>query len=289
MNATILRRPCVALALLLLGTGISVPAGGVFSDATGNGPRCVGMVGRMQSGVFKQSGCGVAISPNWVIGVSHVGGDTFMQDGKSYAIEQKIVQPVVDGVQGDLALFKLSKPVPTYAEVLLRPFAGQNGLKGLHVYLAGYGNAAKRRDDGLGWQPIGGTNGKLRLAVNTIDAEQLSRYKVGSNGKEVSNPALVYDLDPPRGKPMSTTSGKYNTLGAGPAIGEGGVAGRDSGGGWFTFSGGHLKLIAVTASVSVAPGSKMPTPYCFGGLGFGIHLLPYKGWIYQVTGLGQFK
>jgi hypothetical protein len=181
----------------------------------------------------------------------------------------------------DLALFHLAKPVPWYSSILPDSFEGApgRGLKGEQVFLAGFGKTAKLRQDGLGWQPLEGSQGTLRVAANTIDFEEINRYDLGKRGEHKwrSSRCLAYDLDSPSDPSQSTLGG--------PAIqGEGGIADKDSGGGWFVKRNGRVILVAVSCTVGRVSASK-PTAYCYGGVGFGVHLAHYMPWIRSVTGL----
>jgi hypothetical protein len=248
----------ITLAMLPVGKAEAVFGGHSTTDY-----KCVGMIGSYDGTSFLQSGCGVAIGRDWVLSVAHVDGNTYIQDGRRFSIQQRYIA----GNDVDLALFKLTEPIKYKATLLLAPY---KDLKGKVVQLVGYGNDAKKRSDGLGWQPIGGTAGKLRVANNVIDDLRAPN--------SLAQQALMYDLDPPK-------ASSPNSLGGKAIRGEGGVAGHDSGGGWFITVDKQPRLVAISDSVSTAIGSDMPTPYCYGGLGYGIYLAPYRGWINRVTGL----
>jgi hypothetical protein len=99
----------------------------------------------------------------------------------------------------------------------------------------------------------------------------------GDEHKWRSSHCLAYDIDC-ASDPLQSTLG-------GPAVeGEGGIADKDSGGGWFVRRNGKMMLVAVSCTVGRVSASK-PTAYCYGGVGFGVHLTPYLGWIKSVTGL----
>lgn len=258
-----MRRTSTALALLALASF----AAAVFPDKPTNAYKAVGMIGRVSGGRFSQSGCGVAISPDWVIGVSHVGGNVFVEEGRQYPIVQKII---AKEQSADLALYKLGSPVPDFARLLFAPF---EDLKNKNVSLVGYGRTAKLRADGLGWEPVNGSEGVRRVASNRIDQASTQRYNIGSESdpKWKTTVCLSYDLDKP-GDPSSNKT-------------EGGVAAKDSGGGWFVSIKNQSYLVAVSATVGRLRGSNLPTDYCYGAQGFGVYLAPYKDWIYSVTGL----
>ncbi len=251
--------------LLILFASATIPAGSarVFGGHATTDYKCVGMIGKYDGSVFQQSGCGVAIGRDWILSVAHVNGDVYIQNGRRFSVQQRYAYYG----DVDLALFKLTEPIRYKASMSFPTF---NDLKGKMVNLVGYGNDAKKRSDGQGWQPIGGTNGMIRVANNVIDDLQ-------NPGSTSAQQALMYDLDPPKG---STP----NTLGGKAIHGEGGIAGHDSGGGWFVTIGGQPRLVAISDSVSIAMGNPV-SPYCYGGLGYGIYLAPYRGWINKVTGL----
>ena len=245
------------------------------------------MIGTAAGGAFKLNGCGVAISQDWVIGVAHVGGNVFVEDGKQYPITQKIIHKATGGEPADLAMYHLGKPVPVYSPILLAPFEGSSAagsLKGHTVYIVGYGRTAKPKADGTGWDPVPGSEGVRRMATNTMDYTEIDRHNIGSTDqpKWKSSACLVYDLDK-SGDPS------YSTLGTATTPDEGGVGAKDSGGGWFVKVDGKNYLVAISASVGRLQGSKASSDYGFGALGFGVHLTPYRNWIYQVTQLPQFK
>lgn len=264
-----------------------IEAATVFPDNPTTDYKAVGMVGTAADGAFKLNGCGVAISPDWVIGVAHVGGNVFVEDGKQYPIVQKIIHKASPGEPADLAMYRLGKPVPDYAQILLAPFEGAlpaTSLKGRTVYIVGYGRTAKPRADGKGWEPIQGSEGTRRVATNTIDYTEVDRYNIGSadQPKWKSSASLVYDLDKP-GDPS------FSTLGTATTPDEGGVGAKDSGGGWFVKVNGKNYLVAISASVGRLAGSKPTSDYGYGALGFGVHLTPYRNWIYRITQLQEFK
>ncbi|MEA2551985.1 MAG: hypothetical protein QOJ65_161 [Fimbriimonadaceae bacterium] len=273
------RLPAIVLSLFI---GAVTPA--VFPDTPTAGYRAVGMIGKTNTGSFAIGGSGVAISPDWVVGVSHVGGDTFVLNGQQYPILQKIIHKVSEGEPADLALYKLGKPVPAYTRVLLAPFEGASvKLNKRTVLLVGYGRNATLRPDGLGWLPTAGTEGVKRVATNTIDLADTERYNIGSETtpRWKSSVCLAYDLDKP-GDPS------FSTLGTAITDKEGGVAAKDSGGGWFVSYGGQTLLVAVSCTVGKPKDSTLPSDYCYGAMGFGIHLYAYRDWIYANTGLADF-
>src|SRR5436190_17099969 len=116
----------------------------VFPDRPTSDFKSVGMIGSDKDGRFKLAGCGVAISPNWVVGVSHVGGQFFFQDGHRYRIVQKIAYKSEDGGEpADIAVYRLGNPVANYATICISPFEGTGfSLKGKVVFLVGYGRTA---------------------------------------------------------------------------------------------------------------------------------------------------
>lgn len=258
----------------------------VFPDNPTSDYRSVGMIGRLDGGAFRQSGCGVAISAEWVISVAHVGGSLFVENDKQYPIVQKVVYKASEGEPADLVLFKLGQPVSDFTPVLLAPFQSNSkvaGLKGRTVYLVGYGQTARLRDDGMGWQPRPGTEGTRRVATNTIDYTEVDRYNIGKpdDPKWKSSECLVYDLDKPDDK-------SFSTLGSDITPDEGGVAAKDSGGGWFISQKGQSYLVAISATVGRIAGSRATSDFGFGAVGSGIHLAPYRGWIYSVTRIAGF-
>lgn len=272
-------------AFFLAAFGIAASSQAIFPDNPTNRYRAVGMIGSTSSGAFKLSGSGVAIAPMWVIGVSHVGGNVFVQSGQQYPIEKKTIHRLDSGEPADIALYKLSKPVSTYAPILFAPYNSSTGgtdLKGRTAFLVGFGRTARLRADGIGWEPAAGTEGIKRVATNRIDRVSTERYNIGTDTdpKFKSTVCLGYDLDKP-GDPS------FSTLGSLFSDREGGVAAKDSGGGWFVNVGGKDYLVAVSATVGRPKDSPLPTDYSYGAMGFGVHLYNYRGWIRNVTGLNE--
>ena len=273
-------------AFLLLPIGLSASlAFAVFPDKPTTGYRAVGMIGSTSTGAFKLSGSGVAIAPQWVIGVSHVGGTVFVQGGRHYPIEKKTIHKVTTGEPADLALYKLSKPVTAYMPILFAPYDSATGgieLKGRTAFLVGFGRTAKLRGDGIGWDPVTGSEGVKRVATNRLDRVSTERYNIGTDldPKYKSTVCLGYDIDKP-GDPS------FSTLGSLFSDSEGGAAARDSGGGWFVNVGGANYLVAVSATVGRPENSLLPTDYSYGAMGFGVHLYNYRGWIRSVTGMQE--
>lgn len=248
---------------------------GVFPDNPTTDFKSVGEIGNAIGGTFDLKGCGVAIAPTYVIGAAHVGGNTFIEEGKQYPIAKKIFFKTDQGEPADLAIYKLASPVPDHSAILYAPFDGaSNALKGQTVYLVGYGETCRLRSDGKGWEPVKGSTGVKRVATNTIDHEIPDRINFGTDAapKWHTSQALVYDIDDP-------SDPKKSTLGTKITKEEGGVADKDSGGGWFVKVNGKEELVAVSESVGRIVSMNLPSPYCYGGLGFGIHLQPYKAWI----------
>ncbi len=280
-------RSLPVLAVLSLAGHANVGGAAVFPDHPTSDYKAVGVIGTSAGGTFKLNGSAVAISEDWVIGVAHVGGNVFVEDGKQYPIVQKIIHKAFTGEPADLAMYRLGKPVPVYAQILLAPFecpSPAGSLKGHTVYIVGYGRTARPRSDGNGWEPEQGSEGVRRMATNTIDYTEVDRYNIGSadQPKWKSSACLVYDLDKP-GDPS------FSTLGSAITPDEGGVGAKDSGGGWFVKVNGKSYLVAISASVGRLQGSKATSDYGYGALGFGVHLTPYRGWIYGVTKLSEFK
>ena len=271
----------------MLTTLIFIAAAGrgsrIFPDNPTSNFKSVGMIGLVNGSSFTVKGCGVAIAPKWVIGVGHVGGTTFIEDGHRYAVIKKIAFKADAGEPADLALYSLDRPVKDYSPILLAPFdSGGKGfeLKGKTVSLVGYGETEKPRADGTGWEPVKDSEGVRRVATNTIDYTEVDRYNIGKpdDPKWKSSAMLVYDLDKPG-------DSSYSSLGGGATAHEGGMAGHDSGGGWFVTVDGKDFLVAVCASVGRPAESKATSNYGYGAVGFGVHLTPYRAWIEQNTGV----
>jgi hypothetical protein len=229
------------------------------------------MIGSTKAGKFQMSGCGVAIAPGWVIGVAHIGGDTFMQEGKSYRIAKKIIHKAASGEPADLALYKLEGKASHTVQVASLGFPQ---LKNEVVYLAGYGQTATERPDGKGWEPVKGSEGTLRIATNRIDLSDAFRSNIGSQStpRWKSTRSLAYDLDKPG-------SASFSTVGTAESPNEGGVGAKDSGGGWFINKGGKFQLVAVSLAVAAPPNRGIPNKYGYGAVGIGVDLSAYREWI----------
>ena len=281
-TAAMNRIPKLPGLLTLVIASWALSARAVFPDHPTNDFKSVGEIGPGSGDrAFNPKGCGVAISPHWVISVAHVGGNEFYQEGHYYQIQKKIFYKTSQGEPADLALFYIPETIKYYSPILFAPFdSGPNALKNQTVSLVGYGETCRLRADSKGWQPVKNTAGVKRIATNTIDKEITDRYNLGTdvNPKWHSSETLVYDIDQP-GNP------KVSTLGNKITKNEGGVADKDSGGGWFLNVGGQQKLVALSATVGRVTNLKMDSPYCYGGLGFGIYLTPYRDWIHEQTGL----
>jgi hypothetical protein len=267
------RIPKLSTLLGLLAIGYAIPGARVFpGDATADF-KAVGILGTGSGKDFKQLGSGVAIAPNWVIGVAHVGGKVFIQEGKEYPIDKKVFHKVDKGESADLALYHLTKPVPIHADILAKQVKKPDGASGPKVYIVGYGKTAKLRADGNGWEPIEGSQGKRRVAMNTIDMAKENRMNFGTadQPKWKTSACVLYDLD----KPGDSAT---NFCGGGAIEHEGGMADKDSGCGWFVEQAGQMKLVAVGESVARTNTTQL-TSYCYGSVGLGVYLPAYADWI----------
>lgn len=228
--------------------------------------RAVGRMGNWDGSNFSIGGSATAISPYWVIGVSHVGGNTFEQDGIKYQVLQKINDGNVD-----LAVYRVQGPLKYAMPIAFRPFSGGNGLSGLVTKLVGWGRTGVRNGN-TGWTIQGGTENVKRSGPNVIDAFFPDvQVQVGQNIK--TSDCLAYDLDDPQGQ------NPINVLGGASVAGEGGVANFDSGGGWFVMDGGLWRLVANSAYVGTLEGSGVQGNFDFGAVGLGIYLNSYRAWI----------
>src|SRR4051794_41094408 len=115
-----LARWAAGLVLPVLTTTTSVPAARVLPDDATTDFKEVGIRGTGSGKDFKELGSGSAIAPNWVIGVAHVGGKVFIEEGKVYPIDQKVFHKVDKGESAELALYHLAKPVPIHADILTK-------------------------------------------------------------------------------------------------------------------------------------------------------------------------
>jgi hypothetical protein len=212
----------------------------------------------------------VAISPYWVLTVSHAGGTYFIQDGVPYQILQSVTHVGTGNVNADLRLYRVAGPLKYAVPMSFRPFSGQNGLQGETCTLAGFGRTGSRT--ATGWSIVNGSEGTRRTANNVIDL-LIPDVQVSVGGQTKHSDSIFFDLDDPLGQNAMNVSG-------GSAVpNEGGVATYDSGSGMFVSEKGLKRLVAINAYVATLDGSGVTNWYDFGGIGGGVHLYPYSSWI----------
>lgn len=242
---------------------------GVFPNNPEAGYPAVGMCGDWNGSAFTQWGTGTAVAPTWVITARHVGGTHFFQNGVYYAVQQKFYHP-----QADLALWKMTAQIPSYAPVSYRPFSGASGLQGQTTRFVGFGVTAQQLQNS--WNPIAGSFGVKRSAVNVIDFEWPAFF-VNFGSYTRTTDYILFDLDDPAGANPNNTYG-------GPAIpGEGGIAEKDSGSPWFVSEGGLDRIVAVSSVIGHYNGGGVTNPLQYGAWACGTHLFPYKSWMQQTA------
>ncbi|HMS55316.1 MAG TPA: hypothetical protein PKA27_07920 [Fimbriimonadaceae bacterium] len=241
----------------------------VFPNNPESGFPAVGMCGDWNGTTFTQWGTGTAVAPNWVLTARHVGGTHFWQNGTYYAVQQKFYHP-----QADLALWRMSSSIPSYAPIAFRPFSGVAALQGQVTRFVGYGVTAQQLQNS--WNPISGSFGVKRSTVNTIDFEWPSFF-VNFGSYTRTTDYILFDLDDPAGVNPN------NTYGGTAISGEGGIAEKDSGSPWFVTEGGLDRVVAVSSVIGHYNGGGVTNPLQYGAWACGTHLFPYKTWVQQTA------
>lgn len=232
-----------------------------------------GAVGRLlinSGGTWITSGSAIAITPDTIITAWHTSGSTHFEaePGQVIPITVKYPHPTAD-----VALCRLATRVNKTAPIYFGPLST---LIGKECKLVGFGMTGNQRT--LGWEILDGTQGVRRSANNIIDMAEFVTLVFGT-GQVKSATYLVFDIDNP--------NGQSNGALGGPAIpNEGGIAGWDSGGGMFVYVDRMWRLVGIHGFIDVLPGSGVPTPYHYGGLGYSAYITPMKSWI-QLIGMGR--
>ena len=242
----------------------------VYPNNVETGFLFTGKCGNWDSTTFTQYGTGVAVSPYWVVTARHVGGTHFYQNGIYYPVQTKFYHTIQSGVNADLALWKLTTPVPYYTPIAYRPYTGTNALQGEIVKFVGYGSTMNQGARGWIWQS--NSFGTKRSAFNTLDG-YLANTLVNYGSYTRTTDYIAYDIDAPN------FEAPINLWGGTAVPGEGGIADMDSGCGWYVNENGVWKLIAVSSIVGYYSGMGITNNYQWGAFGAGTHLNPYKSWI----------
>ncbi len=241
----------------------------IFPNNLDANHKAVGRLANWNGSQYVTTGSGVAISPRWVIAVSHVGGSFFEQDGVIYPVLQKIAHTAPNMQNADLAVFEIGGPMRYALPMSFRPWSGPGGIQGDTATLVGYGETGTRTASG--WSIQAGSSGTRRWANNAIDHIDVVQVMVGPNLK--TSVCVFYDLDDPLGQ------NPVNVLGGTAVPNEGGIASWDSGGGWIVQDNLRPRVLAASAYVGTFPGSGVPNWWSHGGVGMAVYFQPYKLWI----------
>ncbi len=198
-------------------------ASAIFGISTGPGSTEVGFstVGQVNGGG------GVVFAPHWVASASHLGLGDFVLNGVTYHPDIHVTQSAYD-----TTLYHFSAAFSDFTPLYSGSPVGQE------VTMVGYGFSGTQRADHLGYT-LAGASGIKRSATNTI----------GQVGNFSKNGGLFYYMIADLDTADAATPPPYtrDNLGdGGPTTNEGGVAGGDSGGGFFINDGGVQKLAGVT-------------------------------------------
>ncbi|MCU0315820.1 MAG: hypothetical protein MUC92_04445 [Fimbriimonadaceae bacterium] len=209
----------------------------------------------------------VAIAPNWFISAEHVNGTTVLLNGQTYNVVENIVAPLTPNVFGnpptiaeraDLRLLRVAETVPVgqFSSMFFGNATGRIAT------MVGFGDTGIQTANG--YSITSGSSGTRRRAQNVIDGLAVARFDNGPGWL-----TYYYTLDNP-------SSSNY-------LAGEGGIAGGDSGGGWFVFDNGEWKLTGISSAIGRLDGSASLGAFDWGGNGFGVALGRYESWIVQTV------
>ncbi len=235
------RRDLILLARALVALGPSASALAVFPDSGGVDARYTSV------GQFSGSSA-VAIDPRWVLTAEHVnGGSVFTLPGfGDFNVVQNVAPPIVNGVRPDLRLLRVDRDIPAFTRVDVRAVVGRV------VTLVGFG--ATGGETAGGWNP-NLNPGTRHAARNVVDGVTDISFSSTPPFEPYWN-ALYYTLSAPNDPTR--------------VAGEGGLAGGDSGGGFFYNFGDGDRLVAVNSAIGAATSGGNALDY--GGFGFGTQL-----------------
>ena len=198
-------------------------------------------------------GGGVVFAPHWVASASHLGLGDFVLNGVTYHPDFHVTRS-----DFDTTIYHFSTTFSDVADLYSGPILGKE------ITMVGYGFSGTQRADHLGYN-LAGSQGVKRSATNTVG--QIGTFP--ENGGTFHYIAADLDTADPQ------TPGPYSRdqFGdGGPTANEGGVAGGDSGGGWFVSDGGVMKLAGIinfSLAADDAPKDQGPANllYGYGGSG----------------------
>ncbi|RYG30154.1 PEP-CTERM sorting domain-containing protein [bacterium] len=190
---------------------------------------------------------GVAIDTRWVLTAQHVNGSVFSLPGfGAFNVVENIEPEIVNGVRPDLRLLRVDRDLPSFTRIDTRvPTLGS-------VDIVGFGESGSEFAGG-GYSIPGGTAGTRRRASNRI--EGLADISFNENPAVPSWTTMYYQLSS-RTDPTRVEN-------------EGGLAGGDSGGGFFYNFGDGARLVATNSAIGADEGM---SEYAYGGYGFGTYL-----------------
>lgn len=231
-------KPSVCRSLPLLALAAATSAFAVFPESNGVDTRYTS-VGRFSGS------SGVAIDARWVLTAQHVnGGTVFDLPGfGSFNVIQNVEPPVVNGLRPDLRLLQVDRDIPSFTRVDTRSVVGQA------VSVVGFGGTGD--EDAAGWNPARNP-GTRHAARNVIDGEAEISFAENPPFEPFWN-TIYYTLSAPNDPSR--------------IAGEGGIAGGDSGGGFFFNFGDGDRLVATNSAVGRLDG--MDGNYFYGSSGFG--------------------
>ncbi len=192
------------------------------------------------------SSSAVAIDTRWVLSAEHVNGSVFTLPGfGDFNVVQNVVPEIVDGERPDLRLLQVDRDLPVFTRIDTRlPLFGV-------VDIVGFGETGSEESGGFGLP--GGTAGTRRQASNRV--EGLAVISLNQSGVPYWT-TMYYQLSSPT-DPTRVAN-------------EGGLAGGDSGGGFFHDFGDGPRLIGTNSAI----GRETPTSseFAYGGYGFATYL-----------------
>lgn len=247
-----MRKSCLVVTLL---GAMSVPSLAIINGFDAPEFTFVGQV---------NGASGVVVAPNWVLTAQHVGSGVFTLNGVNYTPDQAFNADGTGGIPiTDLTLMHFTASFSTWSS----PYYGT--VTGQLMTMVGFGGAGSFRADGTGYDVFGGGS-RLKgfNMASTVATEQLPW--LGNASVE----AIEYDLD---GNGIDTFGDGGPVLDINGRSVEGGLAGGDSGGGFFMDVAGVQRLVGTNDFIFDAQNNN--NNFDFGDGGGAIYLGAYQNWI----------